>query len=529
MQRSPVLRAFALLIFALVYFVAGKLGLKLAFVHQSATAVWPPTGIALAALLLFGRQMWPGVLVGAFLVNLTTEGSILPSLGIATGNTLEAVIAAHLVNRYARGRDAFFRHQDVFKFAFFAGVCSTAVSATIGVISLCVAGSANWRAFPQIWSTWWLGDAVGDFVVAPVLVLWAKWPKARVNWIGVTHGILIGGGLIALSMLVFGGWNPWRRNDYPLEFLCMPVLLLAAFRFGPRAAAATSLFLAGIALWGTLHGYGPFVMGPPNESLLLLQSYMGVSTVMALAVAAVVWDREQVRRQLASQARELERSNADLQQFAYVASHDLQEPLRTVGIFVDLLQQRYGGALDRDANQYMRYITAGARRMAALVDGILLYSRVSSDDGAAAQADSSVALQAALANLSSAIQESDAVIVHDALPAIRVNEAQLTLVFQNLIANAIKYRSAEPPQIRISAVQKDDVWEFAVSDNGVGIQPAYRQQVFVLFKRLHSADVSGAGIGLAVCKKIVERYGGRIWVDEPDGPGARICFTIPCA
>src|ERR1043166_2272804 len=163
----------------LVYFVAGKLGLMLAFVNASATAVWPPTGIALAALLVFGYRVWPSIFLGAFLVNITTAGSVVTSLGIATGNTLEGLLGALLVNRFANGRHALERSQDIFKFAALAAVFSTMVSATCGVTTLCLGGYARWDEYEPIWLTWWLGDAAGDFLVAPLLLLWMANPRAR--------------------------------------------------------------------------------------------------------------------------------------------------------------------------------------------------------------------------------------------------------------------------------------------------------------------------------------------------------------
>src|SRR5713226_3607817 len=179
-HRSFLSKLAILATLAAVYLVAGKLGLKLAFVHQSATAVWPPAGIALGAFLILGYDVWPSILLGAFFVNLTTEGTILTSLGIALGNTLEGLIGAYFVNRFAGGRKALIRAPDVFKFAVLAGTLSTTVSATIGVATLCLGGLAGWDKFGPIWLTWWLGDAVGDLVVAPVIVLWGVEP--RLHW-----------------------------------------------------------------------------------------------------------------------------------------------------------------------------------------------------------------------------------------------------------------------------------------------------------------------------------------------------------
>ena len=518
--------ALALASIGVAYFFAGKLGLKFAFVHPSATAVWPPAGLALAAMLIFGKRVWPSILLSAFFVNITTFGSIATSTGIAIGNTLEALAGAYLVTRFARGAEAFVRPQDVFKFGLVAGVFSTAVSATIGVTSLCLGGTATWSRFGSIWLTWWLGDAIGDLVITPVIVLWALGPRLRLSRGNIVHSMLLASYLFMLSMIVFDGWGPWKTKDHPLEFLCMPVLVWAAFRLGPVGAATSSTLLAAVALWGTLRGFGPFVAASPNESLLLLQAYMGISAIMSLAVAAVVWDWEQSRQKLMDQGRELERSNVDLRQFAYMAGHDLREPLRTVSCFADLLTRKYHSYLDKDADEYLRAITSGVGRMEALIDGVLAYSRLDADS-ACTIADTGQALRSALANLTPTIEESHTVVTHGPLPRIRANEMQLVMVFQNLVANAIKYRDQAPPRIHVAAQQQHDAWVFSVRDNGIGIQPEYIQEVFVLFKRLHGPDRAGAGIGLATSKKIVERHGGRIWAESRPGSGSTFFFSIP--
>lgn len=509
---------------ALAYVISGELGLRLAFVHQSATAVWPPTGIALAAMLIFGRWVWPSVFVGAFVVNLATPGTVWTSLGIGLGNTLEAVAAAFLLSRFARGRDAFIHPQGVFKFALLGGMCSTAIAATIGVTVLCIGGLATWATAGPIWLTWWLGDGVGDILVAPALVLWARrWPTDRRK---LLEGLLLAGSLVAASLIVFGGWLPWRPASYPLEFTITPILLWSAFRFEPRTAASTIVLLAGFALWGTLHNYGPFVTASPNESLLLVQAYLGVNALMVLAVAAVVWERRQARDQIEMQARELARSNADLELFAYIASHDLKEPLRTTGMFAELLAQRYRTQLDQQADEYLGFIASGVNRMLTLIDGIFLYSRVAMAASEGGTADAGQALESAVSNLAGVIDENAAVITHDRLPKVPMDESQLIVVFQNLISNAIRYRSNEPPRIHVSALQELSNWIFSVSDNGIGIDPQYSEQVFVLFKRLHGPDVPGAGIGLAVCKKIIERHKGKVWI-AAQARGTRVCFQLP--
>ncbi|HKS38458.1 MAG TPA: PAS domain S-box protein, partial [Verrucomicrobiae bacterium] len=303
-RRSEYLVGFLVLLAA--YFFAGKLGLKLAFVHASATAVWPPTGIALAGLLVLGYRVWPAVFLGAFLVNVTTSSSVAVSVGVAAGNTLEGLLGVFLVNRFAGGRHAFDHPRTVFKFAALAGVASTAVSATIGVTSLSLGGSASWANYGAIWLTWWLGDAAGAVIVAPLFVLWSiqrkvLWTRARVF---ETTLFLVA--LVLLGEAVFTGLTS-SITSYPLSFLCIPLVAWAAFRFGQRETATAICALSGIALWGTLHGFGPFVRNSQHESLVFLQAFMGVLAITGLALAAVVAEYRQAEGELRKAHDELER------------------------------------------------------------------------------------------------------------------------------------------------------------------------------------------------------------------------------
>lgn len=279
-------------VLAVVYFGTAKLGLRYAFVNPSATALWAPTGIALAAFLIFGVRAWPGAFLGAFFANLTTAGSVLTSIGIATGNTLEAVAGCYLVTRFARGQQAFERAQDIFKFAFLAGMVSTTISATVGVTSLSLGGFADWREYGSIWRTWWLGDGVGAVVVTPVVLLWRENP--RLNWTReqIIELVVLFLGLFFTVWIVFGGLFHSEVKNYPLEYLCIPFLIWAAFRFGRRKAATATCVLAGIAIWGTLQGFGPFSRETLNTSLLLVQSFVGIVAVTNLALAAQVSERK---------------------------------------------------------------------------------------------------------------------------------------------------------------------------------------------------------------------------------------------
>ena len=280
-----------------VYFVAGKLGLRLAFAHPNATAVWPPTGLALAAFLILGYRVWPAIFVSAFLVNLTTAGSVASSIGIGIGNTLEGLIGAFLVNRFAGGRDVLNHTENLFRFTVVA-VLSTTVSATFGVTSLSLAGFANWADFRSIWLTWWQGDLAGDLVIAPVLLTWGVRPQVEWRREKLTEVAVLFACLLLVGGVVFGGLFPSGTKNYPLEFLYIPFMLWVVFRFGQRETAVALLLLSGSATWGTLRGFGPFAREAPNESLLLLQAYMGVASVTLLTLCAVVSERQEVLEQL---------------------------------------------------------------------------------------------------------------------------------------------------------------------------------------------------------------------------------------
>lgn len=241
-------------------------------------------------------------------------------------------------------------------------------------------------------------------------------------------------------------------------------------------------------------------------------------------------EAKQATEELARTTEELARSNKELEEFAYVASHDLQEPLRMVSSYLSLLERRYKGKLDQDADDFIHFAVDGATRMQQLIKDLLTYSRVGTRGKPFVPTDSYQALAAALDNLQIAVQEQEAVITHDPLPTVMADSSQLTQLFQNLVGNAIKFHGAEKPAIHVSASEKGGEWVFAVRDNGIGIAPENFERIFVIFQRLHTREeYPGTGIGLSVCKRIVERHGGRIWVESELGKGTVFHFTLAAA
>jgi signal transduction histidine kinase len=249
---------------------------------------------------------------------------------------------------------------------------------------------------------------------------------------------------------------------------------------------------------------------------------------MRRRLAARTAERERAEDALRRRAQELARSNAELEEFAYVASHDLQEPLRIVKSYLQLLEKRYAGRLDGAAHQFIAYAVDAATRMQQLINDLLAYSRVGTRGTERSTTDCEAVLEDALGGLKVAMEECGAVVTHDPLPAVMADGPQLRQVFQNLIGNALKFRNSARPQVHVSAERQGDGWVFSVRDNGIGIAPEYVDRIFVIFQRLHARnEYSGTGIGLAICKKIVERHGGRIWVESQPGRGATFRFTIP--
>ncbi|HEX6212359.1 MAG TPA: MASE1 domain-containing protein [Methylomirabilota bacterium] len=327
-------RAAFLVAIAAIYAAAGMLGLQFfAVVHATASAVWPPAGLALAAFLLFGARVWPALFVAAFVVDLTASGAVLTSLAIAGGNTLAGAVGARLTERFVQGRRAFDRAADAFRFLVAAAMPSAGLSATIGVTALGLAGETSWGGYGAVWWTWWLSDVAADVVLVPVLLLWIHH-----RGLGGIRERPVEAGLLLLSMAVaaqavFGGLAPFPARNYPLEFVFIPVLLWAAFRFGPREATTVLLVLYGFAAVGTLRGFGPFAVATPTEALLLLQAFTVTMGVTILPVATLVWEGRRVEAERADLLAREQSARAEAEERRRIA----EELARTARSFTETL------------------------------------------------------------------------------------------------------------------------------------------------------------------------------------------------
>ncbi len=500
----------------LIYFVAGYFFLQLASINPSASPVWPPAGIALAALLLLGYRVWPAIFVGAFLVNFTTAGTIATSLGIATGNTLEAICGAWLVNRFAGGTRVFDRPQDVFKFAL-AAVVSTAVSPSFGVTSLALAGFAQWANYGNIWLTWWLGDASGDLIVAPLLLLLAV-PSTRRPWTrrdAIEVGILLLL-LVGLAETVFGGWFPISAKNYPISFICGPIVIWTAFRFTQRETATGIFILSATAIWGTLHGNGPFVMDTENHSLLMLQTWTAALTITAMALSAAMTERNRAQAAIEQQKDAVEAANRTKDNFLAMLSHELRTPLTPVIAALDALQA--DPAHSEDSKSYLAMVRRNVELESQLIDDLLDLTRIAKDK-----------LQLKFGPLDA--HEIISNVVEMCRPeadarnlSVRLNlragahhvtgdAAKFQQIIWNLLKNAIKF-TAENGEITVSSSNPEpQSLAISVHDTGIGIESEIMERIFNPFEqgeRSFQRRYGGLGLGLAISKSLAQAHGGTL-------------------
>jgi signal transduction histidine kinase/ActR/RegA family two-component response regulator len=527
-RRFPTLPLIGSL--AIIYIIAGKVGLMLASLHASASPVWPPAGIALGAILLLGYRVWPAIFVGAFLVNLTTAGDIATSVAIAAGNTLEAIAGASLVNRFAGGKNVFDRPVGVFKFAL-AAAMSTTVSPVFGVTSLALAGFADWANYGAIWLTWWLGDATGDLVFAPLVLLWStpskrRWNKKEAAEVGAL--LLL---LVVLSVIVFGGQFEISARNYPIAFILGPIVIWTAFRFTQRETATGIFILSAIAVWGTLHRFGPFVRETENQSLLALQSWIAVLTITVMALSAGMAERRRIEEELQQQKSVVETANRTKDHFLAMLSHELRTPLTPVVSALQALETEPAQA--HETKSALAMIRRNIELETQLIDDLLDFTRIARDK--MQMRFVSVDAHLAISNvveMCRAEVESKRLRVHLRLQAIThhvaADAAKFQQVIWNLLKNAIKF-TPEHGEIAISSSNPSpDVLTISVRDTGIGMEPEVMQRIFDPFEqgnRSFEHRFGGLGLGLAISKSLAQAHGGTLTA-QSDGPNRGSTFIL---
>jgi len=524
-----------------IYFALAKGGLALASIHPSATPIWPPTGVALAAVLLWGYRTWPAIFTAAVIANATTAGSVATAIAIATGNSLEAVVGAYLINRWSSGCNTFSTPNSVAKFALIYFVIATPISASIGLTSLVTAGYIEPTNFANAWVTWWLGDVTGALVIAPVIVLWASshYHAFNRNESLETVGVLATAaavGLIAFSPLI--EQTPSRD---PLGFLAILPMLWAALRRGPRDTATVALVLAGMTIWGTLTGGGPFTTADLNVSFLLVLMFLISITVPSLLLSADVDVRKKaeenlrhaqidLERKVAERTQELELANAAKSRFLAMASHDLRQPLHALGLFVAQLRTPLKSG---ERTKTIERVDATRKEMDEMFNSLLDISRLDAGILTPKITEFPIArlLQKIETRFDQATREKGLRLrVRRSDAWVRSDAMLLERILLNLVSNAVRYTLRGG--IIVGCRRRGEMLRLEVWDSGPGIPEDQKQNIFGEFFQLPAPErnrYGGLGLGLAIVDGLRLLLNHQIDLASTMGRGSRFAILVPMA
>lgn len=522
-----------------IYFALAKGGLALASIHPSATPIWPPTGVALAAVLLRGYRIWPAIFAAAMVANATTAGSVATSIAIATGNSLEAVVGAYLINRWSGGCNTFSTPNSVAKFALICVVIATPISASIGLTSLATVGYIEPKNLADAWITWWLGDATGALVIVPVIVLWAAGHHYAIsrNEFLETVGVLATAavvGLIAFSPLI--EQTPGRD---PLGFLAILPMLWAALRRGPRDTATVALVLAGTTIWGTLMGGGPFTNGDINSSFLLVLMFLISITVPSLLLSADVEVRKkaeeslrhaqiELERKVAERTQELELANAAKSRFLAMASHDLRQPLHALGMFVAQLRTPLNSV---ERTKTIERVDAARKEMDEMFNSLLDISRLDAGMLTPKITEFPIAhlLQKLEMTFNQAAREKGLQLrIRRSNALVRSDAMLLERILLNLVSNAVRYTLRG--RIIVGCRRRGETLRIEVWDTGPGIPEDQKQNIFGEFFQVPAQERSrsgGLGLGLAIVDRLRRLLNHQIDLASRVGRGSRFAIELP--
>ena len=507
---------------AAIYILFARLGLMIQPVSAFATLVWAPTGIALAALLLFGYRYWPGIAIGAFVANFWTGAPVLVALGIAAGNTLEALFGNYALRRIRGFRPSLDRLADVLGLIVLGGAFSTVLSATIGTASLLLGGLVTPERFGVTWRAWWLGDTIGDLIVAPLLLTWT--PLRPVSRARAVESTALGLLLCLTGVFIF----EW--TDSGLPSLLSPLLIWAAVRFDVRGAARAAFLVSVVAVWATARGHGPFVRGSISESLAACQIYMALTAATFLVLGAVIAERRRAEAELRSARDEAEGANRAKDQFLATLSHELRTPLTPVLAISSVLER--DPSLPSATRRQLEVVRRNAELEARLIDDLLDLTRI---------AKGKLQLEVEPVDLAELLDDvievcraeaagKDLVIERDGAArgkVVAADPARLRQIFWNLVRNAIRFtprggritlRTSDPAPGRIAV---------EIVDTGVGIDPSDIPRIFQPFEQA-GRHMGGLGLGLSISSALVDAHGGTLTA-QSEGLGRGATFRVELA
>jgi signal transduction histidine kinase len=515
-KQSRARAALWIVLLAALYALIAKLGLGFDAVSGFATLVWPPTGIALAALLIFGVEVWPGVLLGAWAANVWAGAPLSVALGIAAGNSAEAIVGCYVLRRWAGYTGTFDSLRLVLGLILGGAGLSAVVSASVGVASLGLGGIVHsWPQALETFRVWWVGDALGDLVFAPLLLTWAvREQHGRVRPARVLEAATLAIVLAAVAVCVFS-LAAVQMDPFRSPYVLFPPFVWAALRFELRGATLATAAVSGIAIWGTVRGYGPFWHGPLSTSLLGLQTFMGCAALTSLVVAGVTMDRARAIRVQET--------------FVASVSHDLRNPLNVLLMSGEALLRR---PTEESLRKHQQLLRRSVDRMLRLVSDLLDASAIERGqlsvekrpEDSRAMVNEAVELLRPLAtakNLTISADEPESV-------EVSCDRSRILQVLANVIGNAIKFSPAGSA-IAVGVDHPPQTVRLSVRDRGPGISAGDLRHVFERDWHTQPSAGGGSGLGLFIARGIVEAHGGRIWAESQPGAGATFYFTLPVA
>jgi signal transduction histidine kinase len=533
-QRLGVL--VAILGLAAVYFVAARLGLMMDAVAGFATLVWPPTGIALAALVTLGYRVWPGVFIGAFAVNLSTGAPLLAALGIGVGNTLEAVVATYALRRIPGFRPSLDRLQDVVGLILLAAGLSTMLSATIGVSSLYLAGVVSPAQAGEAWWAWWLGDLIGDLVVAPVLLVWATTPRIRPPPHRFLEAAALVAAVLAVNLFIFGGSVAGDAAAFRRAYVVLPPLVWAALRFGLHGAVSMTLLTSLMAVWGTASGLGPFAQPVLHESLFALQTFVGITAATFLVLGASIAERRRAEEDLRDAHARVAEANRAKSEFLAVMSHELRTPLNAILGYVELMAMEIGDRVTERQRMYFSRIRSNQRHLLSLIDDVLNFAKI--EAGRLSLSTQTVRVCDVLGAVESLVEPelrrkelSFTCEPCDPTLAVRADPEKLQQILLNLAGNAVKF-TPTGGRVGVGATREHDRIRIRVSDTGIGIPADQLEQVFEPFFQVDRGTTRtypGIGLGLAIARDFARTMGGEVRLESQPEKGTTAWLELPAA
>ncbi|HEY2378764.1 MAG TPA: MASE1 domain-containing protein [Gemmatimonadaceae bacterium] len=523
-----------LLALAIIYASAARAGLALDAIAGFATLVWAPTGIALAALLLWGYRLWPAIFVGAFVVNFWTGAPVFAALGIACGNTLEALAGAFVLRRAPGFRLPLDRMEDVASIIVLAaGVCTT-ISASIGVASLALAGTVTTSQIAATWRAWWLGDLVGALVVAPFVLVWFSARSRTIQWRRAGEAVVLGAVLVSVNVYIFGGTTLGGAVSLEQTYLVFPALIFAALRFGQRGAVTAVFVTMIIAVWGTVAGNGPFARPVLNEGLFALQTFMAVATATFLVLGASVTERQQTEEWLQRARMLAEEANRAKAEFLAVMSHELRTPLNAISGYVDLLEMEVAGPVTDKQREYLTRIQRSQKHLLTLLEDVLGFARLETGRLSLSLQpvivyDAIVALEGILEHELQKKRLTFDRQLSDASLLARADPERLRQILLNLVVNGVKF-TPDGGRISIGATRDKDRVRVWVTDTGIGIASDQLAKVFDPFFQVEHGPTRkypGMGLGLAIARDLARAMDGEVWLESTPGTGSTAWLTLP--